>query len=234
MSAFYELTDLPPGIADPAVLPRQARVRDIVAAGGYDQTEDPRFFGCSPPYLPLGSRRDVLVFQTEPLAEDVEVTGPIEVVLWVSSSAVDTDFTAKLIDSYPPNMHYPYGFNLNLTDSIIRLRYRHGDGKADPLPPGESSVHKDHLAAHQQPLCRRPSDTARHLEFQLPSLRREPEYRRAAPTTPSQGPGGQHGVSRRCAPVARRAADHPAMTVVACGFEDDPTGAMAGLRRVFC
>ena len=34
-------------------------------------------------------------------------------------------------------MHYPYGFNLNLTDSIIRLRYRHGDGKADPLPPGE-------------------------------------------------------------------------------------------------
>ena len=67
LSAFYELTDLPPGIADPAVLPRQARVRDIVAAGGYDQTEDPRFFGCSPPYLPLGSRRDVLVFQTEPL-----------------------------------------------------------------------------------------------------------------------------------------------------------------------
>ena len=137
LSAFYELTDLPPGIADPAVLPRQARVRDIVAAGGYDQTEDPRFFGCSPPFLPLGSRRDVLVYQTEPLAEDVEVTGPIEVVLWVSSSAPDTDFTAKLIDSYPPNMHYPYGFNLNLTDSIIRLRYRHGDGKADPLPPGE-------------------------------------------------------------------------------------------------
>ena len=79
----------------------------------------------------------MLAFQTEPLAEDVEVTGPIEVVLWVSSSAADTDFTAKLIDSYPPNMHYPYGFNLNLTDSIIRLRYRHGDGKADLLPAGE-------------------------------------------------------------------------------------------------
>ena len=75
LSAFYELTDLPPGIADPAVLPRQARVRDIVAAGGYDQTEDPRFFGCSPPFLPLGSRRDVLVYQTEPLAGTLRSRG---------------------------------------------------------------------------------------------------------------------------------------------------------------
>ncbi|HAL48544.1 MAG TPA: hypothetical protein DCP37_12400, partial [Dehalococcoidia bacterium] len=48
------------------------------------------------PYLPLASRHDVLVFQTPPLDEAIEVTGPIVVRLWISSSAVDTDFTAKL------------------------------------------------------------------------------------------------------------------------------------------
>ena len=43
----------------------------------------------------------MLVFQTPPLVEDTEVTGPLSVKLWVSSSAVDTDFTAKLVDVYP-------------------------------------------------------------------------------------------------------------------------------------
>ena len=49
--------------------------------GGFDQREAPGFHGCRPPYLPLGSRPDVLVFQTEPLREPTEVTGPIEVHL---------------------------------------------------------------------------------------------------------------------------------------------------------
>ncbi len=70
------------------------------------------------PHLPLGSRPDVLVFQTEPLREPIEVTGPIEVVLWVVTFAADTDFTAKLIDVYPPSAWYPLGYALNLTDSI--------------------------------------------------------------------------------------------------------------------
>ena len=45
--------------------------------GGFDQREAPGFHGCRRPYLPLGSRPDVLVFQTEPLREPTEVTGPI-------------------------------------------------------------------------------------------------------------------------------------------------------------
>src|SRR5262249_2962269 len=80
--------------------------------------------GSKPPYLPLRSRSDVVVFQTEPLKEDVEVIGPITVNLLASSSAVDTDFTAKLLDVYPPNSQYPTGFDMNLTDGIIRARYR--------------------------------------------------------------------------------------------------------------
>jgi putative CocE/NonD family hydrolase len=76
------------------------------------------------------------VFQTEPLREPTEVTGPIEVVLWVATSALDTDFTAKLIDVYPPSLSYPQGYALNLTDSIARLRYRNGRERGEPATPG--------------------------------------------------------------------------------------------------
>ena len=77
------------------------------------------------------------MFQTEPLHEPTEVTGPIEVHLWVATSAVDTDFTAKLIDVYPPSAWYPQGYALNLTDSIARLRYRNGRERGELVKPGE-------------------------------------------------------------------------------------------------
>ena len=67
----------------------------------------------------------------------MEVTGGIEVVLWVSSSAVDTDFTAKLLDVYPPSEDYPDGYHLNLADSIIRARYRNGFERAEMMEPGK-------------------------------------------------------------------------------------------------
>ncbi len=137
VSSLAELGDMPSGVADPAFAPRTTRVHQIMEPGGFNQVEGPQFWGCKPPYLPLGSRRDVLVFQTEPLVEDVEVTGPVEVKLWVSSSAVDTDFTAKLIDLYPPSAWYPHGYALNLTDSIMRLRYRNGPEQGELLEPGE-------------------------------------------------------------------------------------------------
>ena len=137
VSSLAELGPLPPGITDPALVPRNARIHQIMESGGFDQVETPDFYGCRPPYLPLGSRPDVLVFQTEPLAHDTELTGPIEVLLWVSSSAPDTDFTAKLIDLYPPSPSYPHGYALNLSDSIMRLRYRNGFEQGKLLPPGE-------------------------------------------------------------------------------------------------
>ena len=105
--------------------------------GGFDQREAPGFHGCRAPYLPLGSRPDVLVFQTSPLVQAMEVTGPIEVHLWVATSAVDTDFTAKLIDVYPLSAWYPQGYALNLTESIARLRYRKGRERGELVKPGE-------------------------------------------------------------------------------------------------
>jgi len=104
-------------------------------AGGFDQRSRTNTLFAKD-QLPLSQRRDVLVFQTEPLKEDVEIIGPVTVRLWVSSSAVDTDFTAKLIDVYPPNTDYPLGFDLNLGDSITRMRYRNSLEKADLMKPG--------------------------------------------------------------------------------------------------
>lgn len=103
----------------------------IMVGGAFDQREREDFFGSEAPYRPLAERDDVLVFQTEPLREDVEVTGPLVVELWISSDCPDTDFTAKLIDVYPPNEDYPEGFAMNLTDGIIRCRYR--DSWEDPV-----------------------------------------------------------------------------------------------------
>tara|TARA_Y100000588_G_scaffold392044_1_gene502583 strand:- start:357 stop:2249 length:1893 start_codon:yes stop_codon:yes gene_type:complete len=136
VSSLSALDPLPLGIADPAYGPRGIRIHNVMSPGGFDQVESSGFYGCKPPYLPLGTRRDILVYQTDPLDKDLEVTGPIDVKLWVSSSAPDTDFTAKLIDVYPPNPWYPNGYALNITDSILRLRYRNG-GQTNFLPPGD-------------------------------------------------------------------------------------------------
>ena len=79
----------------------------------------------------------MLVYETEPLAEPVEVTGRGVVHLRVASSAVDTDFTAKLIDVYPPSEDYPDGYDMLINDSIIRCRYRNGFDHEELMEPGE-------------------------------------------------------------------------------------------------
>ena len=108
----------------------------VMMAGGFDQRESEEFFGSVEPYLPLASRPDVLVFQTEPLKGDTEITGPVSVQLWISSSAVDTDFTAKLIDVYPTSVDYPEGYALNLTDGILRVKFRDSWEKPESMVPG--------------------------------------------------------------------------------------------------
>jgi uncharacterized protein len=109
----------------------------LMTAGAYDQRTHPGIFGAQPPYLPLAARPDVLVFETPPLEGDMEVTGPVVITLWISSSAPDTDFTAKLIDVHPPNADYPQGYAMNLTDGILRCRYRRSWESPELLGPGE-------------------------------------------------------------------------------------------------
>lgn len=83
----------------------------------------------------LRLRPDVVVFQTAPLPNDMELTGPITVKLFASSSMTDTDFTAKLIDVYPPSPDWPEGFEMNFHDGIIRASYRESVAQPTPLEP---------------------------------------------------------------------------------------------------
>ncbi len=81
------------------------------------------------------TRPDILVYSSEPLKQGIEVSGPIEVTLYVSSDVKDTDFTVKLIDVYPDGRAY------NLDETIQRMRYRNGYDK--PLVWMETGkVHK--------------------------------------------------------------------------------------------
>jgi uncharacterized protein len=86
--------------------------------GGFDQSE-------------IEKRPDVLVYTTPPLSRGVEVTGPVRAVLYVSSSAPDTDFTAKLVDVHPGGAAY------NVQEGIVRARYREGLERTVWMRPGE-------------------------------------------------------------------------------------------------
>jgi putative CocE/NonD family hydrolase len=79
----------------------------------------------------IEARRDVLVFTSAPMEAPLEVTGPIQLVLWAASSARDTDFTARLVDVLPD------GTARALTDGILRVRYRNGRSAPVLLTPGE-------------------------------------------------------------------------------------------------
>lgn len=80
---------------------------------------------------PIEGRRDILIYTSDYLDEEVEVTGPVKVVLHASSDAVDTDFVAKLVDVYPDGSTY------NMAEGILRARYRDGAGTPKLLKPGE-------------------------------------------------------------------------------------------------
>lgn len=80
---------------------------------------------------PVEARNDVLVYSTPPLEHDLEVTGPVRLELFAKSSAVDTDFTGKLVDVWPN------GFAQNLTEGIIRARYRVSQEKPELINPGQ-------------------------------------------------------------------------------------------------
>lgn len=117
---------------------------DILLQGAWNQKGGPHVWNWPHP-IPLSARKDVLVFQSEPLAEDMEVTGEFTVELWASSSAVDTDFTAKLIDVYPPSPDFPGGFELNIGDGILRARFRNSLKTEQLMEPGTVSKMTIHL-----------------------------------------------------------------------------------------
>lgn len=107
----------------------------ILLQGAWDQRGGEHVWNAKEP-IPLSARNDVLVFQSEPLPADLEITGEIVVRLWISSTAVDTDFTAKLIDVYAASEDFPSGFDMNLGDGILRTRFRESLVKEHLMQPG--------------------------------------------------------------------------------------------------
>jgi putative CocE/NonD family hydrolase len=77
------------------------------------------------------SRGDVLVFTSDFLSQDINVTGPVKVVLHASSDGPDTDFVAKLVDVYPDGKAY------NMAEGLLRARYRESLSRPKPLEPGK-------------------------------------------------------------------------------------------------
>jgi putative CocE/NonD family hydrolase len=95
---------------------------NAVTGGAFDQRK-------------MEARADILVYTTEPLQEGIEVSGPLEATLYVSSDAKDTDFTVKVIDVYPDGKAY------NLDETIQRARYREGYDKP-PVWMEKNKVYK--------------------------------------------------------------------------------------------
>jgi putative CocE/NonD family hydrolase len=90
---------------------------------------------------PNESRPDVLIFSTPPLTRDTEVTGFVALDLFAATSAVDTDFTAMLVDVEPS------GFARYLADGIVRARYRASTAMAEPVVPGRTYQYRIELGA---------------------------------------------------------------------------------------
>jgi len=105
----------------------------------------------SSPFLPMNNgprdhtaierRQDVLVYSTPPLDNDMEVTGPVEVILYAASTAPNTDFTAKLLDVYPD------GRSMYLCDGIVRASFRDGYLNTSNIEPGTINEYRIDLWA---------------------------------------------------------------------------------------
>ena len=137
----------------------------------------------------LGDRReierrpDVLTYATPPLADDLELTGPITAVLYAATSAVDTDFTVAVVDVFED------GTANQIQDGIVRARYRNGMGSPALVEPGEVVRYEIDLAATSYLAAPRAPPAGRRLLELLRPLRSQPEHGRRL--RPRGRPGGR-------------------------------------------
>jgi putative CocE/NonD family hydrolase len=139
------LTFTPPGgadgagydeyVSDPA---RPVPYTSEIAVGETRRwvVEDQRF---------VATRPDVLVYESEPLAQDLTIAGPVPVELFASTSGTDSDWVVKLIDAFPPDARDPDpnplglrmgGYQMLLTGDILRGKFRHSLSRPEPMVPG--------------------------------------------------------------------------------------------------
>ena len=145
-------------------------------------------------------RADVLVYTTEPLERDVEVTGPVWLKLFASSSAPDTDFTGTLVDVHPD------GRAINITEGLLGVRYRDSIEETSLITrPGLRAEGRN--LGDEQRVQGRPPHPAGGVEQQLPAVRAQPEHRQPPRLRRRDAEGRPDDPPRRRPPVP----PHPAI-----------------------
>ncbi|TGD88585.1 CocE/NonD family hydrolase [Mycolicibacterium sp. CH28] len=148
---------------------------------------------------PAEQRSDVLVYSTDPLPQDTEVTGPTTVDLWASSSAVDTDFTAKL------TVVKPDGGIINLNNGIVRTAFR--ESLSEPRPSTPNQPHEYHIAIWPTSYLFRAGDRIR-LEIS------SSDYPQFAPNPNTGEPFGQSAATATATQTILHDAAHPSAVVI--------------------
>lgn len=202
--------DFDPARPAPTIGGALASGAPLMHAGAFDQREAAGMLGGVVPGRATAARDDVLVFETEALAQDVEVTGSIVAHLLIESSAVDTDFTIKLVDVHPPSADYPQGYAMNLAHGILRARFRYSFERAEPLEPGK--IHA--LVIPGFPTSNR--FVAGHRIRIEVSSSNFPHFD-VNPNSDWRVPGAPPQVARNTVHVARGAASHVVLPIVPGG-----------------
>ena len=170
--------------------------------GNHSATEIPGIIRAGPVDQRLNeNRQDVLVFTSEPLARDLEVTGPVVVKLHAASSTRDTDFIARLIDVYPD------GRAFNLTEGILRARFRESIWERPRLlEPDRPYEYTIDLLSDRQCLSEGPPHPRAYHEQQLPHVGPQSEHgQRTGDGRRTQDRPANH-LSRQSSSVAHPAA----------------------------
>ena len=149
--------------------------------------------------LPVEQRSDVLVYSSDPLPADTEVTGPTTVDLWAASSAVDTDFTAKL------EVVKPDGEVINLNNGILRTAFR--DSLSEPRPAFPNQPYEYHLAIWPTSFLFRAGDRVR-LEISSSDF---PQF---APNPNTGEPFGHSATTQIATQTILHDAAHPSAVVL--------------------
>ena len=121
---------------------------------------------------PIEGRRDILIYTSDVLQEELEATGPVKVVLYAASDAVDTDFVAKLVDVHPDGSSY------NMAEGIMRARYRESLTTPRLLTPGQVNRLRNRSGGNFDRVSERPPDTGARDEQPFPAVRSQSEYGR--------------------------------------------------------
>ncbi len=182
----------------------------LMHAGAFDQREAAGMLGGIVPGRATAERDDVLVFETEALECNVEVTGSIVAHLMVESSAVDTDFAIKLVDVYPPSADYPQGYAMNLAHGILRARFRNSFERPEPLEPGK--IHE--LVIPGFPTSNR-FGAGHRIRIEVSSSN-FPHFD-VNPNSDWRVPGASPQVARNTVHVARDAASYVVLPVIPLG-----------------